>query len=327
MPNQKILITGGGGFVGSHLAEAEIRNGNQVVALDLTPPDKVEHLLKDKNFRYVQGDILNKSLVESLVKEADLIYHLAAIACPKTYIEDPLMILNVNLGGLQLIIETAYRYNKKFVFSSSSEIYGKNLKVPWHEDDDRVLGATKTSRWVYSTAKAVGEHYCYAYAQKGLKMAMCRFFNFYGPRLDFIGRGRVMPCFLEKFLTNQPVEVVEPGDQTRCFTYIDDGIEGILKVAHLPEAEGEVFNLGAPDETTILELAQLMKKIGNFQSNIVIVPAQKIYGEGYEDIFRRVPDITKAKQILKWEPKTKLKDGLEKTINYYKDIYKRNKNI
>ena len=318
MPNEKILITGGGGFIGSYLSEAEIGRGNQVVAFDLNPPTKVSHLLGNKNFKYVQGDILDKSAIEPLIREADLVYHFAAIAHPKVYIQDPLKILNINVGGLQLVIELAHQYHKKFVFSSSSEVYGKNLKVPWHESDDRVLGSSKTSRWVYSTSKAIGEHYCYAYAQKGLKMAMCRFFNFYGPRLDLIGQGRVMTCFLEKFFKGQSVEVVEPGDQTRCFTYIDDGIEGILKVAHLPEAEGEVFNLGTIEEISILELAKLMKRVGNFTSNIVIIPAEKKYGRGYEDTLRRVPDITKAREILKWEPKTKLAEGLEKTINYYK---------
>lgn len=318
MEKFKVLITGGGGFVGSHLAEAELKLGHAVTALDIASPDKVEHLLDNKDLRYVRGDILDKPLIEPLVGEADLIYHLAAIADPKVYVENPLKVLNIDLGGLQLLIGLAHQYNKKFIFSSTSEVYGKNLKVPWHEDDDRVLGSTKTPRWSYSTSKALGEHYCFAYAKKGLAMVILRFFNFYGPRLDFLGKGRVMPSFLDKFLKGEAVEVVEPGDQTRCFTYIDDGIEGIIKAAYLPEAEGEVFNLGDTREISILELAQLMKKIGNFKSDIAIIPAEKKYGKGYDDIFRRVPDVTKAKNILKWQAKTDLEAGLEATIDYFK---------
>lgn len=319
MAELKVLITGGAGFVGSHLAEAELKMGHKVIAFDIASPEKVKHLLDNENFKYVQGDILDKQLVESLVKEADLVYHFAAIANPQVYVDDPLRVLNIDLGGLQLIIELVHKYNKKFIFSSTSEVYGKNLKVPWREDDDRVLGSTRTPRWSYSTSKALGEHYCFAYAKRGLKMVILRFFNFYGPRLDFLGRGRVMPSFLDKFLKGEPVEVVEPGDQTRCFTYIDDGIEGILKAVYLPQAEGEIFNLGSNKEITILELAELMKKIGNFKSEIIIIPAEKKYGKGYDDIFRRVPDITKAKTILNWQAKTTLEEGLVKTINYFKE--------
>jgi len=318
----KILITGGSGFIGSYLAEAELKRGNKVIALDLAPPTKVKHLLKNPNFKHIQGDMLDENIVEPLVKKFDLIYHFAAIADPALYCDNPLRVLEVDLEGTQKSIKLAYKYNKKFIFASTSEVYGKNLNVPWKEDHDRVLGTTTTHRWSYSTAKAAGEHYCFAYAQKGLRMAICRFFNFYGPRLDFLGKGRVMSCFLEQFLKNKPVTVVEPGDQTRCFTYIDDGIRGILKIAHLLQAEGQVFNLGTTEEISILDLAKLMKKIGKFKSEIKIIPCEEKYGEGYDDIYRRVPDISKAKKILKWEPKISLEEGLKKTINYYKKQFK-----
>lgn len=317
MSKFKVLITGGGGFVGSHLLEAELKLEHQVVVLDIAPPDKVRHLLDHENFRYVQGDILNQAVVEPLVQDADLVYHLAAIADPTIYVRDPLKVLNVDMEGFQAMIKLAYKHKKKFVFTSTSEVYGKNLKVPWHENDDRVLGTTKTPRWSYSTSKALAEHYCFAYSQKGLPVVILRFFNFYGPRLDFLGKGRVMPSFLDKFLKGEPVEVVEPGDQTRCFTYIDDAIKGIVKAAYLSEAEGEAFNLGDVREVSILELAEMMKKIGNFKSEIILIPAEKKYGRGYDDIFRRVPAISKAKEILKWEPTTALEEGLKRTIDYY----------
>jgi len=316
----KILITGGGGFVGSHLAEAELKAGNDVVAIDTAEPDKVKHILGNKRFTYIQKSMLDMDLMEEEVKKCDLMYHFGAIANVQNYVKDPVEVLDVNIKSFQIAIELSYKHKKKFVFSSSSELYGKNLKVPWAEDEDRVLGSTTQHRWCYSTTKSVAEHYCFGYAKKGLKMSICRFFNFYGPRLDFLGKGRVMTCFLEKFLKNEPVTVVEPGDQTRCFTYISDGIDGIMKVAHMPEAEGKAFNIGTNKETSMIELAKLMKKVGNFTSEIIMVPAEKIYGKGYEDIFRRVPDITRAKKILEWEPKVSLGEGLKLTIEHFKGI-------
>jgi UDP-glucose 4-epimerase len=318
----KILITGGGGFIGSHLAEAELKRGNKVIALDLASNGKVKHLLNNPDFKYIQGDMLDESVVEPLVKKVDLIYHFGAIADPVLYCDNPLKVLEVDLEGTQKLIKLAYKYNKKFIFASTSEIYGKNLNVPWKENYDRVLGSTTKFRWSYSTSKAAGEHYCFAYAQKGLKIAITRFFNFYGPRLDFLDKGRVMTCFLGQFLKNKPITVVEPGDQTRCFTYIDDGIKGILKVAHLPQAEGDVFNLGTTEEISIIDLAKLMKKIGRFKSKIKLISCEKKYGESYDDIYRRVPDISKAKKILKWEPKISLEEGLKRTIEYYKKEFK-----
>ncbi len=314
----KALITGCGGFVGNHLAEGELKKGNSVMGLDIASDDKVKHLYDYKGFDYKQGDILDEKLLTTLIKKSDLIYHFGAIANVQTYCYDPLKVLEVNIQSIRMVLALAYKYKKKVVFSSSSEVYGKNLKVPWSEDDDRIIGSTKRHRWCYTGTKAIGEHYCFAYAEKGLKVAICRFFNFYGPRLDFIGKGRVITCFLEKFLKDEPVLVVEPGDQTRCFTYISDGIDGIMRLAHKKEAEGEAFNIGTDHEVTMLELAQAMKKIGNFKSEIIMVPAKKIYGSGYEDIFRRVPNINKAKKMLGFKPKVSFEAGLKKTIDWFK---------
>lgn len=314
----KILVTGGGGFVGSHVVEAELESGNEVTAIDIASPSKLSHLEDRNGFNYVKADILAKDVLKPLIEDSDLIYHFAAIANVQTYVEDPLKVMSINIDGLRLVLDIAFRNNKKVVFSSTSEIYGKNLKVPWSEDDDRVLGPTSKQRWCYSSSKAIGEHMCFAYIDLGLRVAICRFFNFYGPKLDFLGRGRVLPVFLGQFLKNEPVTVVEPGDQTRCFTYISDGIDGILKVAHTEEAEGHVFNIGTNEEISVLELAKKIKIIGKFSSEIVMVPAEQIYGKGYEDIFRRVPDISKAKRMLGWEPKIGLDEGLKKTIEWYK---------
>ena len=316
----KIFITGGGGFIGSYLAEAELKIGNQVTVLDIAPPDKVAKLMDNPDFKYIQDDMMKKEVMEKLISEHDLFYHFAAIADPQIYCKNPTKVLELDLEGSQMAIKLAHKYKKKIIFSSTSEVFGKNPKVPWKENDDRVLGSTIYPRWSYSSSKAVGEHYCHAYGTRGLKFVILRFFNFYGPRLDFIGKGRVMTCFLEKFLSGEPVEVVEPGDQTRCFTYIDDGIKGIIKAAYAPQAEGTSFNLGLPVETSIIELAELMKKIGNFKSKIIYIPAEKKYGPGYDDIPRRVPNVTKAKKILGWEAATSLEEGLKKTIDYYRNL-------
>lgn len=318
----KVLITGGAGFVGSFLSKAELDLGNQVTVLDISPSDKVAELLANPNFKYIQDDMLKDGVMEPLIVANDLIYHFAAIADPKIYCENPAKVLRVDLEGTQMAVKFAHKHQKKFIFSSTSEVYGKNPKVPWKEEDDRLLGSTIFPRWSYASSKAIGEHYCYAYGASGLKFVVLRFFNFYGPKLDFIGKGRVMTCFLEKFLKGEPVEVVEPGDQTRCFTYIDDGVQGVVRSAHTPAAEGKAFNLGINKETTILELAQLMKKIGNFSSKIILIPAEKKYGKGYDDVFRRVPDCSRAKEILNWEATTSLEDGLAKTIEHFKKLSK-----
>jgi len=314
----KILITGGAGFVGSYLTEVELKEDNEVTVLDLSD-EKIKHLLDNSKLKFTKGDILDENLMTKLIKEADLVYHLAAIADPHLYCENPLRVLQVDLEGSQIIFKLCNQLGKKIIFASTSEVYGKNPKIPWQETDNRVLGTTEKFRWSYSSVKAVCEHYLYAYAKEGLKMSICRFFNFYGPRLDFLGQGRVIPCFLDQFLKGEPVTIVKPGTQTRCFTYIEDGIQGVYKIGHMPEAEGQVFNLGRPVETSMIELAEMMKKIGNFKSELIYISAEEKYGKGYDDIPRRVPNVAKAKEILDWEAKTTLEEGLKKTIDYYEN--------
>lgn len=315
-----ILITGGAGFIGSFTAERELAAGNKVVALDIAPSDKNEKALNNKNFTYVQGDVRDLGLMERLIKEADLVYHFAAIADPHVYCDNPLKVLDVDAKGTIQVIELCYKHGKKIVFSSTSEVYGKNPKVPWKEESECVIDTADKSRWCYSVSKHLAEHYLFAYKRQGLKMAIVRFFNFYGPRLDQLNdRGRVIACFLKRFFENKPVEVVEPGDQTRCFTYIDDGIDGILLAAHKKEAEGEAFNIGDVAEISMKDLAYLMKKIGGFTSPIVMVPPQTRYGKGYEDIYRRVPENSKIKKVLGWQPKVSLEEGLKRTIDYFRN--------
>jgi UDP-glucose 4-epimerase len=313
----KVLITGGAGFLGSHLAEGFLKRGDEVHVLDLAMSNKVEHLLANPNFHYVRDSIFNEGMLESLILKCDLIYHLAAVVGVEHYVGDPYQVLNVNVNGTQNVLKLAHRYNKKVVFASTSEVYGRNTKVPFKEDDDRVLGSTRIDRWCYSTSKAVGEHFCFAYRKLGLPVVIVRYFNIYGPRLDKIDVGRVLTIFMGQLLRNEPLTVIGDGKQTRCFTYVDDAVAATMAAGLVPEAVGDIFNIGVDRETPILELAHTMIKITGARSEVKFVPQQKIYGESYEDIPRRVPDNTKMRNILKAEPKVSLEDGLRRTIEWF----------
>jgi UDP-glucose 4-epimerase len=315
---KKALVTGGSGFLGSYLCEDLLKRGSEVYALDIAGPEKVAHLAEHKNFHYVQGSVLDRDMLDSLINRCDIVFHFGAMVGVHLYVMDPLNVLEVNIQGTRLIAELAFKYGKKVCFASTSEVYGKSTKIPYNEDDDRVLGSTKIDRWCYSTSKAAGEHYLFAYHKLGLPIVIYRFFNAYGPRLDKLGAGRVITIFLEQFLNNKPITVADDGNQTRCFTYVDDAIEAVIKAAELKKAEGEIFNIGSNKEVTMLELANLMKKIGSFSSEIELTPYKKVYGKSYEDVRRRVPDIKKAKEILGWEAKTSLEAGLKKTIDYFR---------
>src|SRR5689334_22156090 len=317
----RVLITGGAGFLGSHLAEGFLKRGDDVTVLDMAPSLKVEHLLSNPRFRYVRDSVMNTDMLENLIVQADLVYHLAAVVGVEHYVGDPYEVLNVNINGTQNVLKLAHRYNKKVVFSSTSEVYGRNSKVPFKEDDDRVLGSTRIDRWCYSTSKAAGEHFCFAYRKLGLPVVIVRYFNIYGPRLDKIDVGRVLTIFMGQLLRNEPVTVIGDGKQTRCFTYVDDAIRATMQAGLVPEAVGDIFNIGTDKETSILELAKTMIKITGGRSTVTFVPQEKIYGTSYEDIPRRVPDITKMVSVLKSKADTSLEDGLRKTIEWFQKTH------
>src|ERR1700758_1761192 len=240
----RILITGGAGFLGSHLADAFIARGDEVFVLDTGSIAKVRHLLNEPRFHYIHDTIFNLELIDTLVARVDLVYHLAAVVGVEHYVGDPYQVLNVNVNGTQAVLKLAFKHQKRVVFSSTSEVYGRNPKIPWSEDDDRVLGSTRIDRWCYSTSKAIGEHFCFAYAKMGLKTTIVRYFNVYGPRLDAIDVGRVITIFIGQALRNEPVTVIGDGSQTRCFTYVTDAIAATVQAGLKEEAVGEVFNIG-----------------------------------------------------------------------------------
>jgi len=316
----KVLITGGTGFLGSHLVDAFLKRGDEVMILDTGSDLKIRHVLNHPRLHYVKESIFNNVILDSLIMKADLVYHMAAVVGVEHYVEDPYKVLNVNVNGTQRVLELAYKYNKKVVFTSTSEVYGRNPKIPFNEDDDRVLGSTKIDRWCYSTSKAVGEHFCFAYHKMGLPVVVVRYFNVYGPRLDKLDVGRVITIFLGQILRGEPITVIGDGSQTRCFTYISDAIKATMNAGLKKEAVGQIINIGNDKEYTILELAETMKKVTKAKSKIVFVNQEKIYGKSYEDVPRRVPDITRQKKILGVTPKVTLEEGLKHTIEWFKNM-------
>jgi UDP-glucose 4-epimerase len=227
--------------------------------------------------------------------------------------------LNVNVNGTQNILKAAYKYNKKVVFSSTSEVYGRNPKVPWREDDDRVLGATTIDRWCYSTSKAVGEHFCFAYHKLGLPVTVVRFFNVYGPRLDKVDVGRLFTIFMGQLLRGVDLTVIGDGSQTRCFTYVTDAVAAIVAAGMKPEADGQAINIGIEVETSVLEFAKLMIELyGPTKSKIKFVSQEAVYGNSYEDIPRRVPDTTRMRTLLGVTPKVSLRDGTARSMEWFR---------
>lgn len=255
----RILVTGGAGYIGSHLVDALMAQGHEVYVVDNLSTGKIDnirHHLEDERFHFVNDSILNEALMGRIIAQVDLIYHLAAVVGVKYVVEDPLQVILTNVRGTETVLELAYKYWKKTIVASSSEIYGKSTAVPLAEDGDRVLGPTSVGRWSYSASKAIDEYFALAYAKRGLPVTVVRYFNSYGPRLDPKGYGSVIARFIGQALRGEPLTVYDDGLQTRCFTYIDDTIRGSILAATVREAEGEVFNIGSSRETTILELSR-----------------------------------------------------------------------
>lgn len=320
----KALVTGGAGFIGSNLCDKLLQNGYMVSVVDCLSTGNmknVAHLLNDEKFQFVNDDIITGSSLEGLVRDCDVVFHLAAAVGVKHIVNDPLGSILTNVSGTEKVFQYAFKYWKKIVLASTSEVYGKSKNVPLKEEDDRILGSTLINRWSYSASKAIDEHIAYAYFEKGLPMVILRFFNSYGPRINEDAYGTVVAQFIKQALKGQPLTVHARGDQTRCFTYVGDTVEGILRASRIKKAEGHVFNIGSAREVTILQLAQLVKKLTRSRSSISFIPYNDYYGQSYEDTPRRVPAVEKAKTILKFSAKTPLEEGLKKTIAWCKENY------
>ncbi len=310
----KYLITGGAGFIGSHLVEKLIVRGDQVVVLDNLSTGLASNLsgIKEK-IVFEQGNILDKAVIDKLVSESDYVVHLAAALGVLNIVNKPLESLKTNLQGSEILLEACDKYGKPMLVASTSEIYGKNDKIPLNEEDDRIIGHPLKSRWSYSEAKAVDESLAYFYyLENKLPIRIVRFFNTVGPRQ--VGNyGMVVPRFVSAALKNQPLQVYGDGDQIRCFCHVDDAVRALLLVMDSDKAVGNVFNIGNNQQISIIELAKKIIEITGSKSEIVKVPYSEAYPEGFEDMQRRVPDISKIKNVLGWTPQI----GLDQII---KDI-------
>jgi UDP-glucose 4-epimerase len=310
----KYLITGGAGFIGSHLAEKLITRGDEVIILDNLSTGSVNNLssIKEK-IKFEQGNILDKSVIDKLVSESDYVVHLAAALGVFNIVNKPLESLKTNLQGSEIVLEACDKYRKPVLVASTSEIYGKNDKVPLNEEDDRIIGHPLKSRWSYSEAKAVDESLAYFYyLENKLPIRIVRFFNTVGPRQ--VGHyGMVVPRFVSAALKNEPLSVYGSGDQIRCFCHVSDAVRGLLLVMDSDKAVGEVFNIGNNQQISITELAKKVIEMTGSKSSIEKIAYEKAYPQGFEDMQMRVPDISKIKRVLGWSPEI----GLDQII---KDI-------
>ena len=303
----KYFITGGAGFIGSYLVEKLISRGDQVIVFDNLSTGSAVNLsgIKEK-ITFQDGNILNKAVIDKLVSESDYVVHLAAALGVINIVNKPLESLKTNLQGSEIVLEACDKYRKTVLVASTSEIYGKNDKVPLNEEDDRIIGHPLKSRWSYSEAKAVDESLAYFYyLENKLPIRIVRFFNTVGPRQ--VGHyGMVVPRFVSAALKNEPLSVYGSGDQIRCFCHVDDAVRALLLVMDSDKAIGEVFNVGNNQQITIMELAKKVIELTGSSSTIEKIAYEKAYPEGFEDMQRRVPDISKIKQVLSWTPEINL---------------------
>lgn len=314
----RALITGGAGFIGSHLADSLVERGDRVVLLDDLSTGRlanIEHLNGRPDVEFVLGSILNSDLVDHVVSGVDAVFHLAAAVGVNLIVEKPLESLITNIRGTETVIEKAHKYGKRTLVMSTSEIYGKNTSDSLSEDDDRILGSPLKSRWSYSEAKAIDEILAYTYwREKGLETVIIRLFNTVGPRQTG-SYGMVIPRFVGQALKNQPITIFGDGTQSRCFCHVSDIVDGVLALSEHPEAFGKVFNLGGDQEVSISDLARQVVELVGSKSELEYISYDAAYEEGFEDMTRRVPNTTRARQLVGFEPLIKLEDMIQSVID------------
>jgi UDP-glucose 4-epimerase len=319
-----ILVTGGAGFIGSHLCELLLQQGHRVVAIDNLSTgqlDNIQPLIHIPGFQFVRETIMNSQVLDRLTSEADIIIHLAAVVGVKLIVEDPVNTIATNIIGTEAVLTTANRYGCKVLLASTSEIYGKGLKVPFNEEDDTVMGPTSHSRWSYATSKAIDEFLGLAYYhQFDLPVVVMRYFNTVGPRQT--GRyGMVLPRFVRQALAGEPITIYGDGEQSRCFSDVADIVDATAKLAEHPDAVGQVFNIGSNEEVTIRELAEKVIAASGSNSKIVYVPYDEAYAPGFEDLRRRVPDLEKIVQLIGYAPRYNLDQTLQRVILYERERF------
>ncbi len=319
----KILITGGAGFIGSHLSESLIGKGWEVTVIDDLSTGRYENinqLVDRENFRFIVDSILNIKTLEKLIQDCDVIYHLAASVGVKRIVSKPVNTIETNVLGSHAVLSLAAKYNRKVILFSTSEVYGKNQNLPYKESDDSIFGTTMKSRWSYGCSKAVDEFLGLAYhKEQGLPIIIIRVFNMIGTRQTGV-YGMVVPTFIRQALFGLPITVYGNGTQTRCFTYVKDLVDTVIKFPKKEKCVGEIYNIGSQDEISIKELAEKIKKKTHSKSEIVYIPYEKAYEQGFEDMTKRRPDISKIKKEVGFEPKVSLDDALDIIIEYEKKL-------
>jgi UDP-glucose 4-epimerase len=313
----KVFITGGAGFIGSHLAEKLLAQGDEVIALDNLSTGSlrnIRHLLTHPKLRFVNDDVRNSQTLHVLIEQCDLIYHLAAAVGVQLIVDQPVHTIETNIHGSEMVLSVANKFLKPVLIASTSEVYGKSEKVPFREDDDTVLGATRFSRWSYACSKAIDEFLGLAYHQQfGLPVVVARFFNTVGPRQT--GQyGMVIPRFVEKALRNAPLEIYGTGKQARCFGYVGDVVDGITKLMACKEAPGRVYNVGATQEISIDALADKIIDLTKSKSTKKYLSYEEAYGRPFDDMMRRIPCLDRIRATIAYEPKTGLDEILRQVI-------------
>jgi UDP-glucose 4-epimerase len=310
----KALVTGGAGFIGSHLAERLIRDGHEVVILDNLSTGNLANIadLQGKlGFEFVKGNVCDSVFVEKITRRCDVIFHLAAAVGVQLIADNPVYTIETNIGGTQVVLEAANKYKRKIFIASSSEVYGKNEQAPFREGDDIVLGSTSMPRWAYACSKAIDEFLGFAFHQQyGLDIVIGRFFNTIGPRQT--GRyGMVVPRFIEAALKNEPLRIYGTGRQSRCFCYVDDVVEAVVRLMDCSQATGRAFNIGSDEEITIEDLADKIIEITGSKSKKEFISYEAAYGRPIEDMFRRVPCLERINKMVDWRPKAGLASAIK----------------
>jgi len=318
----KYLVTGGAGFIGSHLAEAILRQNDEVWVIDNLSTgsiNNIEHLKSNPKFHYTIDTVFNVQLLAELIDNCDVIFHLAAAVGVQLIIEHPVNTIETNIAGTENVLKLANKKNKLVLIASSSEVYGKSTEVPFNENNDMLLGPTVKSRWSYACSKAIDEFLALAYwHEKKLPTIVVRFFNTVGPRQT--GRyGMVIPRFVQQALANEPITIFGTGKQSRCFTDVSDVVSAVLKLTANNKSVGEVFNIGSDQEITIEQLANKVKEKTKSTSGIKYIPYDQAYEIGFEDMLRRVPDLSKVKKHIGYKPTQNIDQILDKVIAYFKN--------
>jgi len=316
----RALVTGGAGFIGSHLAQRLIKDGNEVVVVDNLSTGRLENIVEFHNkpgFEFYQGDILDTALIEKLMQKCDAVFHLAAAVGVQLIADNPVGTIETNIAGTQVVLEAVNKFKCKILLASTSEVYGKSESVPFRENDDIVLGSTSMPRWAYACSKAIDEFLGFAFYQEyGLKVVIARFFNTIGPRQT--GRyGMVVPRFIEAALKNEPIRIFGTGRQSRCFCYVQDVVDAVVRLMESDQSTGQAFNIGSDEEITIEQLADKIIELTGSKSRKEFISYEQAYGRYIEDMMRRVPCLDLIRTTIGWRPKTPLKETLQKVISSF----------